>query len=83
MIVGWSIAEHMRAELVVDALQMAIWRRPLPGAIVHADREWWDRPAVPFHVVLAGERRHRASAALRWSSAGATLVPFDGPEGDD
>ncbi|MFP5023468.1 IS3 family transposase [Pseudonocardia phyllosphaerae] len=39
MIVGWSIAEHMRSELVVDALQMATWRRrPAPGAIVHADR---------------------------------------------
>lgn len=39
MIVGWSIAEHMRTELVVDALQMATWRRrPAPGAIVHADR---------------------------------------------
>lgn len=39
VIVGWSIAEHMRTELVVDALQMATWRRrPAPGAIVHADR---------------------------------------------
>ena len=38
-IVGWSIADHMRSELVVDALQMATWRRqPEPGAIVHADR---------------------------------------------
>jgi putative transposase len=38
-IVGWSIADHIRSELVVDALQMAIWkRRPEPGAIVHADR---------------------------------------------
>ena len=23
-VVGWSIADHMRAELVVDAIQMAI-----------------------------------------------------------
>jgi putative transposase len=39
VIVGWSIADHMRSELVVDALQMATWRRnPGPGAIVHADR---------------------------------------------
>jgi putative transposase len=34
-IVGWSIADHMRAELVVDALEMARWRRrPPAGAIV-------------------------------------------------
>ncbi len=38
-IVGWSIADHMRSELVVDALQMATWRRrPAPGVIVHSDR---------------------------------------------
>jgi putative transposase len=38
-IVGWSIADHMRSELVVDALQMATWRRhPDAGTIVHADR---------------------------------------------
>lgn len=38
-IVGWSIADHIRSELVVDALQMARWqRRPQPGTIVHADR---------------------------------------------
>jgi putative transposase len=38
-IVGWSIAGHMRTELVVDALQMATWRRrPAPGVIVHSDR---------------------------------------------
>jgi transposase InsO family protein len=38
-VVGWSIADHMRSELVVDALQMAIWRRrPQPGTVVHADR---------------------------------------------
>jgi putative transposase len=38
-VVGWSIADHIRSELVVDALQMATWRRrPEPGAIVHADR---------------------------------------------
>jgi transposase InsO family protein len=26
-IVGWSMADHMRAELVVDALEMAVARR--------------------------------------------------------
>lgn len=38
-VVGWSIADHMRSELVVDALEMARWRRrPAPAAIVHSDR---------------------------------------------
>src|SRR4051794_26885509 len=37
-IVGWSMADHMRAELVVDALQMAVARRrPKPGLIFHSD----------------------------------------------
>jgi putative transposase len=38
-IVGWSMADHMRAELVVDALQMALARRrPAPGLIHHSDQ---------------------------------------------
>ena len=38
-IVGLAIADHMRTELVADALQMAQrQRRPQPGAIVHSDR---------------------------------------------
>ena len=39
-IVGWSIADHLRTELVVDALEMARWRRqPTRGeTVVHSDR---------------------------------------------
>ena len=39
-VVGWSIADHLRAELVVDALEMARWRRrPAPGqTVLHSDR---------------------------------------------
>jgi putative transposase len=37
-VIGHSIADHLRSELVVDALQMAIWRRNGPdGTIVHSD----------------------------------------------
>jgi putative transposase len=37
--VGWAMAEHMRAELVVEALEMAIWqRRPATGLVHHSDR---------------------------------------------
>jgi len=38
-IVGWAMADHMRSELVVDALQMALARRrPGPGLIHHSDQ---------------------------------------------
>jgi putative transposase len=37
--VGWAMADHLRAELVVDALKMALWRRdPAPGLIHHSDQ---------------------------------------------
>ncbi len=36
LVVGWSIADHLRTELVVDALEMAVWRRrPPQGRTVH------------------------------------------------
>ena len=38
-IVGWSMADHMRTELVVDALTMAVHRRrPDAGLIHHSDQ---------------------------------------------
>jgi putative transposase len=37
-VVGWSIADHLRTELVVDALDMARWRRKPDATIVHSDR---------------------------------------------
>lgn len=38
-IVGWSMADHMRASLCIDALQMAqLHRRPDEGLIHHSDR---------------------------------------------
>jgi transposase InsO family protein len=38
-VVGWAMADHMRAELVCDALAMAIdTRRPEAGLIFHSDR---------------------------------------------
>jgi putative transposase len=38
-IVGWSMREDLKAELVVDALGMAVTRRrPRPGLVHHSDR---------------------------------------------
>ena len=35
VIVGWQIASHMRTDLVLDALEMAAWRRDLIEHCVH------------------------------------------------
>src|SRR5215210_5151756 len=38
-VVGWSMDTHMRTELVVDALEMAVRRRgPVAGLVHHSDR---------------------------------------------
>ncbi|BFV57647.1 hypothetical protein KCMC57_up27510 [Kitasatospora sp. CMC57] len=40
-IVGWQVADHMRTELPLDALEMALWRRRIKkgsGLIHHSDR---------------------------------------------
>ena len=38
-VVGWHVAEHMRAELVTRAFDMAVGRRsPPPGLVFHSDR---------------------------------------------
>jgi putative transposase len=37
-VVGWAMAPHLRAELVVGALEMAVWKRqPGAGVIHHSD----------------------------------------------
>jgi putative transposase len=34
-VVGWSMSATMAAQLVTDALMMAIWRRGKPDALLH------------------------------------------------
>ena len=36
--VGWSMASHLRTELVLDALNMAIWQRRPRGVVHHSDQ---------------------------------------------
>lgn len=62
-------------EWLVRALEEAAdeWGRPIVLG------EWWDRPAVPFHVVLAISGPRGTEALERWSRAGAEvqLLPID------
>jgi len=52
-VVGWAMADHMRASLVCDALRMAIGlRQPPPGLIFHSDRGT-QYTSDEFHELLA------------------------------
>ena len=59
-IVGWSMAAHLRQELVIDALRMAVSRRsPAPGLIFHSDRGS-QYTSEGFRGVLARHRIRRS-----------------------
>ena len=52
-IVGWAMRDHMRAELTIAALTMAIQRqKPPPGLIHHSDRGS-QYAAADYHKVLS------------------------------
>ena len=64
-IVGWSMADHMRAELVVDALEMALHRRrPNPGLIHHSDQ------GSQFVSLAFGQKARDAGIAISMGSKG-------------
>ena len=68
-IVGWAMASHMRAELVVAALEMAVSRRrPAKGTIHHSDH------GGQYIGLAFGQAAHDAGIA---QSMGAVGLCFD------
>lgn len=64
-IVGWAMADHMRAELVTDALGMALaHRRPGPGLICHSDQ------GSQFVSLAFGQQARAAGIAQSMGSRG-------------
>jgi putative transposase len=67
-VVGWAMAPHLRTELVVDALEMALWRRkPAAGLIHHSDR------GVQYTALLFGRRLEQAGVVPSMGRAGSAL----------
>jgi transposase InsO family protein len=63
-VVGWSMREHMRAELACAALTMAIQRqRPPPGLLQHSDRG--SQYAADDYRRLLGASQMRQSMSRR------------------
>jgi putative transposase len=66
MLVGWQLATHLRTDLALDALEMAIWRRQaqLDGLIHHSDR------GVQYLSIRYTERLAEAGAVTSVGSRG-------------
>ena len=54
-VVGWSMSATMSAQLVIDALMMAIWRRGKPVALLHHSDQGSQYTAEDFQRLLADQ----------------------------
>ena len=64
-IVGWSLADHMRSELVIDALEMAVrGRRPGRGLVHHSDQ------GSQYVSLAFGQKARDAGIAVSMGSRG-------------
>jgi putative transposase len=65
-IVGWAMADQMRSELVVAALEMAVRRRRAPRGTIHHSDHGGQYIALAF-----GQRCHDAGIAQSMGAAGS------------
>jgi putative transposase len=67
-VIGWSMASHLRSELVAAALEMAIGRRnPSAGLIHHSDR------GVQYTALSFGRKLEEAGIVPSMSRVGSAL----------
>jgi putative transposase len=67
-VVGWAMAIHLRTELVIDALEMALWRRkPDAGLIHHTDR------GSQYTALSFGKRLEEAGIVPSMGQVGSAL----------
>ena len=52
-VVGWSMSATMTAQLVTDALMMAIWRRGKPDALLHHSDQGSQYTSEQFQRLMA------------------------------
>jgi len=67
-VVGWAMSEHMRAELVVEALEMGVGRRkPEVGLVHHSDQ------GSQYVSLRFGERCPRAGIRISMGARASAL----------
>lgn len=73
-VLGWSVAEHMRTELVTDALEQAVRARggQCVGTIMHSDRgSQYTATVFERACERFGLRRSMGATGICWDNAGA------------
>ena len=69
-IVGWAMAAHLRTELVVEALDMALWQRRPDNVMHHSDH------GSQYTAFAFGARCREAGSGPPWGpSVTATIMP--------
>jgi putative transposase len=63
-VVGWAMATHLRTELVLEALEMAVWQRQPSGVIHHSDQ------GSQYTSVAFGKRCREAGVRPSMGSVG-------------
>ena len=58
-VVGWSMSSEMTAQLVLDALMMAIWRRGKPMELLHHSDQGSQYTSEDFQRLLDDQGRVR------------------------
>jgi transposase InsO family protein len=62
-IVGWRLAGHMRTDLPLDALEMALWQRHVgKGQLIHHSDGVSPIPSIRY----TGPPRRRRGGRIRW-----------------
>ncbi|WP_327141149.1 IS3 family transposase [Nocardia sp. NBC_01327] len=73
-VLGWTVAEHMRTEMVTDAVELAVATRggSCAGTILHSDRgAQYTAGAMAAVCSRHGLRRSMGATGICWDNAGA------------
>ena len=76
-VIGWSMANHLRTRLVLDALDMALWQRR-PNAVVHHSDQGSQYTSIAFGNrcrVAAGLDRAREQGTKSGRPFGRPAIP--------
>ena len=77
-VVGWAMAKHLKTQLVLDALDMALWNRRPDGVIHHSDQgsqytsyafgQHSQAKLAIFEYIEGWYNPHRRHSAIRYQS---------------